>query len=386
MAKATIYNYTPGTTSQEADDLYSSVGSATFILGTVKRAFKGGGDIIIRTASGGGGTLLVLGTDYTLQNEDFTYTALEGYQAFTGVKVVNAAYQAVDLYVTYKVVGTYTDATVLNATIAESGALKAERDTLIGEPIMWLGRTLPSANFLWLTGSSISRATYSVLWAKWYSTVGAFTVNAATPAVFTLNAHGRLTGECVSITTTGSLYTGIVINTQYFVEWINADTFYLHATADSARLGAGGSRIATSGAQSGTHTLMSNPWGFSASDTFHLPNFSGLTPRSAGTQSINTRAKTGSALGVANEDRFQTWQIGQRALADNKDYYASLRLDEQRIGLTSSANQGGLQMLTTSQGAASRMKPYSDGTNGTPRTGDTTRINEIGVNYIVRAI
>ena len=38
---------------------------------------------------------------------------------------------------------------------------------LVGEPRLWLSDVLPSANFAWLNGASVSRASYPVLFALW---------------------------------------------------------------------------------------------------------------------------------------------------------------------------------------------------------------------------
>lgn len=119
--------------------------------------------------------------------------------------------------------------------------------------------TAPSGTFA-CDGAAVSRTTYSALYAylvtsQGFASVTAsiasasanFTVTIASPAVFTSAGHGLTTGQPVRLTTTGALPTGLVANTTYFVETINANTFYLTATV-------GGSRLNTSGTQSGTHT------------------------------------------------------------------------------------------------------------------------------------
>jgi hypothetical protein len=78
--------------------------------------------------------------------------------------------------------------------------------------------------------------------------VSTFTVTIASPGVVTLTTHGLLGGEKVILQTTGALPTNLVVNTVYFVKYIDANTFNLAATL-------GGANINTSGSQSGTHTL-----------------------------------------------------------------------------------------------------------------------------------
>lgn len=78
--------------------------------------------------------------------------------------------------------------------------------------------------------------------------LGAFTVTVANPAVFTLAGHGMSDGDTVALTTTGALPTGLNATTIYFVKNKTLNTFELS-------LSSGGASIATTGTQSGTHTL-----------------------------------------------------------------------------------------------------------------------------------
>jgi hypothetical protein len=76
------------------------------------------------------------------------------------------------------------------------------------------------------------------------------TVTIATPAVFTLANHGFVVGQPIRLTTTGALPTGLTTNSQYFVlsSGLTSSTFQVGATT-------GGSAIATSGTQSGVHSV-----------------------------------------------------------------------------------------------------------------------------------
>lgn len=114
-----------------------------------------------------------------------------------------------------------------------------------------------------------------------------------------------------------------------------------------------------------------------------LPDTRAVSLKGTGNQTINARVKSGPAFGAVEEDRFQGWQLG--ALADatgarNLFAYAGTR-DNTQLGFASTANYAPLQMNTTYQGAANMLKGVSDGTNGTPRTGTTTRDNTLGTNY-----
>lgn len=75
-----------------------------------------------------------------------------------------------------------------------------------------------------------------------------FTVTIASPGVFTSTAHKLLAGDPVVFSTDGSLPTGLVAGTTYYViaTGLTADAFRVSATV-------GGAAINTSGSQSGTH-------------------------------------------------------------------------------------------------------------------------------------
>lgn len=113
MSKDTLYKLTQTAgvynTTQITDELYTNVGASAIQMGTVKRLFLGGADVVIRTAAGGGGTLLAEGVDYTIGNEDFDYTTEIGFHTYTSITIITVAYQSGNLYFTYKTYGSYTD-------------------------------------------------------------------------------------------------------------------------------------------------------------------------------------------------------------------------------------------------------------------------------------
>lgn len=84
-----------------------------------------------------------------------------------------------------------------------------------------------------------------------YST-GTFTVTLATPGIFTKASHGFISGQRCQLATTGALPTGLATGTTYWINVIDANTFNL--SGSKANLQAG-TYIATSGSQSGTHTI-----------------------------------------------------------------------------------------------------------------------------------
>jgi microcystin-dependent protein len=169
-------------------------------------------------------------------------------------------------------------------------------DSVPGMISEFAGGTIPTG---WLScdGSSVSRATYPSLFSTVTSSKGTFTVTIATPGVFTLNSHGMLTGSQVYLTTTGALPSGLAANTNYFVISTGANTFNLAATFVNA---IAGTAIATSGTQSGTHTLVHAPYGVASSTTFNLPNLKGSTPVGLDTSQteFDTLGESGGAKSV----------------------------------------------------------------------------------------
>lgn len=145
---------------------------------------------------------------------------------------------------------------------------------LVGQVVMVATATAPT-NFLKCNGAAISRTTYAQLFDRLVTSQGFasrnFTVSIASPAIFTLNAHGFVGGERLRLSTTGALPTGLNTSTDYFVEVFDANTFYLSS------LVSGGQRLGTSGSQSGTHSFIQSLYGLGdGSTTFNLPDFRGL--------------------------------------------------------------------------------------------------------------
>jgi hypothetical protein len=93
--------------TQITDELFrrSSVTAARLAHDTIRA-----NTFTIRTESGGGGTLLVLNTDYTLGGIDPRLTIDAEVNVFTTVAIINATYHNVDLYATYLTVGDYAKA------------------------------------------------------------------------------------------------------------------------------------------------------------------------------------------------------------------------------------------------------------------------------------
>jgi microcystin-dependent protein len=143
-----------------------------------------------------------------------------------------------------------------------------------GALVPYAGVSVPSG-YLLCDGSAVSKTTYSGLWSALSANKGTFTVTIASPGVVTLNAHGFVGGERVYLTTTGALPTGLAVDTNYWVIYVDANTFRL-ASSQANYLSS--TAINTSGSQSGTHTLFHSPYGVSGSTNFLLPDLLGRIP------------------------------------------------------------------------------------------------------------
>lgn len=236
----------------------------------------------------------------------------------------------------------------------------------VGTLIQYSGRTAP-AGFLACNSSAVSRTTYNDLYVVLCPTLGTFTVTIASPAVVTLAGHGLQNGDRVRLFTTGALPTNLSANTDYYVKSAATDTFRLATTS-------GGSDINTAGTQSGTHTLQLFQHGAgNGSTTFNLPDVRGLVMVGAGTHGTMTRANgtayNGGSVGASRNDQMQGhWHNMVREGAS-----AGSNTGFQGVG----TNQNNIVDDLTQKNIA--RAAVTDGTNGTPRTGDETRPAEIAV-------
>lgn len=106
------------------------------------------------------------------------------------------------------------------------------------------------------------------------------------------------------------------------------------------------------------------------STTFNLPNFQGVVPKGVGSQTINTRSKSGPSLGALQEDQMQ-------------GHYHDLSRPNSAWMSDSGTQDSQTVTGIRAYNLMSVASPVSDGTNGTPRTGATTRENCLGINFIV---
>lgn len=143
--------------------------------------------------------------------------------------------------------------------------------------IDWFATKNAPTGWLKANGAAVSRSTYSALFAALVTSAGytaqTFTVTIAAPAVVTRASHGFVGGERLRLSTTGALPTGLNTSTDYFVIFVDANTFRLASSAANA---IAGTAITTTGSQSGTHSYLRSDWGLGdGSTTFNIPDLRG---------------------------------------------------------------------------------------------------------------
>lgn len=84
--------------------------------------------------------------------------------------------------------------------------------------------------------------------------IGECTISSANPGVVTAEDHGLANDTLICFNTTGTLPSPLTVNTPYYVQVIDQDTFYLSLTP-SDPVDPGFVPIVTTGTQSGTHTV-----------------------------------------------------------------------------------------------------------------------------------
>lgn len=165
-----------------------------------------------------------------------------------------AAYNAVTTYAAGAQVSVFSGTV---AAVYESLAPGNLGNTPASSPLWWksLGtaHALYSGTTLYLAGEVVADVTTHKLYESQVGVnAGSATMTIASPCVVTKAAHGLAADTPVLFATTGALPTGLAAGTIYYVKSPATDTFQLAAAP-------GGAAINTSGAQSGVHTLYTNP-------------------------------------------------------------------------------------------------------------------------------
>lgn len=236
------------------------------------------------------------------------------------------------------------------------------------------GITIP-AGWMKEDGSSLLRADYGTLFSALTAVVGAVSISIASPGLLIYNLHPFKTGDCIHLTTSGALPTGLSANTNYYVIVNDNNTFWIATTYANALAG---TKINTSGTQSGTHTLTWIPWGAADATHFYLPDTQGLSTEGSGQLTTN-----GAAWGGANyKGRLgqykQDVMFGHRHTATNASG-----------GGVFGFNNGGTYPYTPSVGASPIYTVgdiIDDGIHGAPRIDYITNGPRVGKWKIIKVI
>ncbi len=110
-----------------------------------------------------------------------------------------------------------------------------------------------SATTAYVVGNRVIKTTPDIhkIYEALRGVTSTVTITIASPGVVSWTAHGLADGTQVVFSTTGTLPTGIVAGTVYYVKSPATNSFNIAATS-------GGTAIVTTGSQSGTHTAGSN--------------------------------------------------------------------------------------------------------------------------------
>jgi len=192
----------------------------------------------------------------------------------------------------------------------------------------------------------------------------AFTCTTATPSVFTKTAHGFVGGERLRLFTNGTL-TGPTLSQDYFVERIDANTFYLNT------LEGGSSRLAIT-AQSGTHYYQCSAYGVGdGSTTFDIPD-----PR----QTAFVGAGTGTTHNIAAVDTYLGGQFKDDRIQNITGSFFVDSPSVSAVGAFTGAREG--SSGTNLEGDATVR--YTFDASKVARAGTTTRTKQLGAYYIIK--
>lgn len=146
--------------------------------------------------------------------------------------------------------GNRTLANPTNITQGESGQISIYQDSTGSRTLAYAwGWVFPggSAPTLSTTGLYKDELCFDV---QIYGT-SVVTITIAAPGVVSWTAHGLHSGDRIQLSTTGALPTGLSVATTYWVVFIDANSFSLSSSLANA---AAGTKITTSGSQSGVQT------------------------------------------------------------------------------------------------------------------------------------
>lgn len=184
-----------------------------------------------------------------------------------------------------------------------------------------------------------------------------FTVNASTDQA-TCGTHGYVTGEPIMVTTTSALPSPLAAATEYYVIYVDADTFQFAETYGDAM---DGTAIDLTDTGTGTHSVYANGGG---ANWYKFDDCSDATPQNFATTDVNTGTDqiTLTAHGLHTGQRivFTSTDTVPAGLSSGTERYA-IRIDANTIEVaTTYANAiAGTAIDITSVGVGTHtMTPY----------------------------
>jgi len=87
--------------------------------------------LVLRDAPSGGGNLLILDTDYTLEIPDDYYSEKEGFSISRGFKITNASYQSVNLYASGYIIGSFVSKDYVDTKASLVDIIEISSDTTL---------------------------------------------------------------------------------------------------------------------------------------------------------------------------------------------------------------------------------------------------------------
>lgn len=211
---------------------------------------------------------------------------------------------------------------------------------------------------------AISRVTFVNLWNLVHRTVSSIT-----PATDRINvtSHGCIEGQLVKFAFTGG---GVTALTKYYVRNPTTNDFQISLTSS-------GSIIDLTSSQTGD-MIINVEYGFGdGSTTYNVPDRRGIFARGAGIHGSRAKAVNGNydggSVGFEGQDTFQ----GHFHRMFPRSYQGGATVAANSAAAETNGAGGSPSVLNTTL-------IVSDGTNGTPRSGNETTPAYIAVKYKVR--
>jgi len=196
-----------------------------------------------------------------------------------------------------------------------------------------------------------------------------------------VTAGGQLYTDGSKLMNTGAGNAGDILVSQgasapSFVQFTGVVVMYGAATAPTGWLLCDGSAVSRT-TYARLFAIISTTFGTGdGSTTFNLPDFRGIFPAGAGSQTISSITYTrtlGTKQGDTMQGHYHSYEVySQPGSTSSTDNYIQ------------NNTSPGLGPYSGSPGRAAIKSPVTDSTNGTPRTGSETRPANLGITFIIK--